>query len=130
MHARLAGAFQAGDAAGVVDTLADHVVLRVAVHAEPFEGKPTAAAIIGAVLDGVMRDIQVAESLVDGANTVTVFSTRIADHPGRADGLLLARSDVWGRIVELTVFLRPLAALQALADEMGRRLGGPMPGGA
>ena len=44
----------------------------------------------------------------------------------RADGLLLARPDESGRIADLTVFLRPLGALQALADEMGRRLGGPM----
>ena len=34
-----------------------------------------------------------------------------------------------GRISELTVFLRPLAGLAALAKEMGRRLGGPRPDG-
>jgi len=45
-------------------------------------------------------------------------------------GLLVARTEVDGdgRISELTVFLRPLG-LAALAEEMGRRLGGPRPDG-
>jgi hypothetical protein len=55
---------------------------------------------------------------------------RVAAHPGRADGLLVVRPGQDGPISDLTVFLRPLTALQALAEEMGRRMGEPRPGGA
>lgn len=58
-----------------------------------------------------------------------MFSTGVAGYPGRADGLLVLRPDDGGRISDLTVYLRPLAALAALAEEMGRRLGGPRPDG-
>jgi hypothetical protein len=59
-----------------------------------------------------------------------MFSALVAAHPGRADGLLVVRSGPDGRITDLTVFLRPLAALQALADQMGPRLSGPRPDGS
>jgi hypothetical protein len=59
------------------------------------------------------------------AAAVLMFSTRVGGHRGQSDGLLVARADGSDRISELTVFLRPLAALAALAEDMGRRLGGP-----
>jgi hypothetical protein len=59
-------------------------------------------------------------------SVVPMFSTQVAGYRGRADGLLVARADGTDRISELTVFLRPLAAL---AGEMGRRPGGPRPDG-
>jgi hypothetical protein len=61
---------------------------------------------------------------------VLIVSARVAAHPGWADGLLVVRPGQDGPISDLTVFLRPLTALQALAEEMGRRMGGPRPGGA
>lgn len=110
--------------------MADDVTLRVAVHDAPFEGLPAAAQILGAVLDGALHDIEVTGTIKgDDAVAVLMFSAQVATHPGRADALLVVRTDGSGRIGDLTVFLRPLAALQALADEMGRRLGGPRPDG-
>ncbi|MDQ2729167.1 MAG: hypothetical protein M3Y91_15215 [Actinomycetota bacterium] len=111
-------------------TMADDITLRVAVHDQPFEGAPAAAGILGLVLDGVLHHIEVVGTIGDdGEDAVLLFSAQVAGHPGRADGLFVARLGESGRIVDLTVFLRPLAALQALADEMGRRLGGPRPDG-
>jgi hypothetical protein len=104
------------------------VTLRVAVHDGAFEGRPAADQILGAVLDGAMHDITVTETRHDTA--VLMFSAQVAGYPGRGDGLLVARSGEDGLISDLTVFLRSLAALQALADEMGRRLGAPRPAGS
>ena len=88
-----------------------------------------ATQILGAVLDGALHDIEVLQTIDGHDGAVLMFSTGVAGHPGRADGLLVVRSGGDGRISDLTVFLRPLAALQALAEEMGRRLGGPRPDG-
>jgi hypothetical protein len=110
-------------------TMADDVTLRVAVHDGAFEGLPATSMILGAVLDGVLHDIKVGETITGADASVLMYTAQVAGYPGRADGLLVVRSGQDGRVSDLTVFLRPLAALQALADEMGRRLGGPMPDG-
>ena len=128
MLEQLAHALEAADAAAVVETMADDVTLRVAVHDQPFEGRPAAAQILGAVLDGVLHDIEVSETIAGDDAAVLMFTAQVAEYQG--DGLLVVRSDQAGRICDLTVFLRPLAALQALAEEMGRRLGGPPPAGS
>jgi hypothetical protein len=130
MLKQLARALEAADAAAMAETMGDDITLRVAVHDEPFEGRPAAAQILGAVLDGVLYDIKVTET-IDGHDTaVLMFSAQVAGYRGQVDGLLVVRSGGSGRMSDLTVFLRPLGALQALGDEMGRRMGGPRPEGS
>lgn len=127
---RFERALTAGDAAALAATMATDVTLRVAVHGAPFEGRAAAARILGVVLDGALHAIEVVDTIRDGGDTaVMLFSTQVAGHRDRADGALIVRLDDDHRIVDLTVFLRPLAALQALADEMGRRMDGPRPDG-
>lgn len=130
MLEQLGHALEAADAAAAVATMTEDVTLRVAVHDAPFEGAQAATQILGAVLDGTLRDVEVVD-MIDGGNAAAVlmFTAKVAGYAGRADGLLAARTDRNGQIGDLTVFLRPLAALQALAEEMGRRLGGPRPDG-
>ncbi|MBV9817296.1 MAG: nuclear transport factor 2 family protein [Solirubrobacterales bacterium] len=129
MLERLAQAFAAQDAAGVAATLADDVTLRVAVHDEPFEGAAGARQILETVLDGVLHDIAVGETIGGGDAAAVLFTAQVASRPGAADGLLVVRPADGGPIADLTVFLRPLGALQELAAEMGRRLGTPKPTG-
>ena len=123
----LAQALEAADAAAVIETMAEDVTLRVAVHDAPFEGRAAATQILAAVLDGALHDVEVIETIEGPDAAVLMFTALVAAHPGVADGLLVVRPDPSGRVSELTVFVRPLAALQALADEMGRRLGRPGP---
>ncbi len=123
MLEQLGQALAAGDVAAMVAMMADDVALRVAVYDTPFEGVQAAAQILGIVLDGVVHNIKLIDTIGgDSDAAVLLFSAQVAGYPGRADGLLVTRTDEAGRIVELTVFVRPLAALQALADEMGLRL--------
>lgn len=122
-------ALEAGDSTAAVEMLADDVVLRVAVHDQPFSGRAAAAQILSVVLDGPLHHIEVTE-IIEGVDAeVLLFRATVKGHPAPVDGLLVSRTGADGLIVDLTVFLRPLAALQALADEMGRRLGGPRPDG-
>jgi len=129
MLAQLGHALQGADAATVVGILAEDVTLHVAVHDEPICGRPAASHVLSAVLAGALHDIEVTETTEGPGPSVLMFSARVADHPGRATGLLVVRPDEDSRISDLTVFLRPLSALQALAEEMGRRLGSIRPDG-
>lgn len=130
MLERLAEAFAAQNAAGVIATLAEDVTLRVAVHDQPFAGSAAAGQILETVLDGVLHDIAVEETIEGGRDAAALlFTARVAGRAGRADGLLVVRPADGSAVTDLTVFLRPLGALQELAAEMGRRLGGPPPEG-
>ncbi|MDQ6782159.1 MAG: hypothetical protein M3063_01675 [Actinomycetota bacterium] len=129
MLERLGQALETADVAAAVATMTDDVTLRVAVHDQAFHGLSAATQILSAVLDGALQEIEVVETIKGIDASVLMFRARVADHPGQADGLLVVRSEGGSRISDLTVFLRPLDALQALADEMGRRLGGPRPDG-
>jgi hypothetical protein len=70
---------------------------------------------IGGVLDGpdVTRE-------VDG---VTFFTAQVEEHP--VDGVLVERAGADGRIAEITLMLRPLAALQAAVARITRTLAEP-----
>jgi SnoaL-like domain len=69
---------------------------------------------IGGILEGfeVKRE-------ADGA---TFFATQVEEHP--MDGVLDVDTDEDGRITEITLMLRPLAALQAAVARMARALAG------
>ena len=61
----------------------------------------------------------------DGLNVVLEFSANVGDK--QLKGIDLIRFDSAGRIVEFEVMVRPLSGLQALGQEMGRRLGQQLP---
>ena len=111
----------------MTETIADDVALRVAVHHEHFEGRPAAAQILGAVLDGVLRHIKVNEKTDGHDPALLIFSAQVAGYQGQADGRLVILPDRRGRMSDLAVFLRPHGAPQALGDEMGRRPSDPRP---
>jgi hypothetical protein len=122
MESALTRALEAADADAVLAALADDVTLRVAVHDEPFVGRDAAAFVLRTVLAGALHGIEITETFGEQPQVIG-FRARVAGYLDPADGLLLARPEADGRIADLTVYLRPLPALQALADEMGRRLG-------
>lgn len=118
---------EAGDASRVVEAVREDTILRVAVHAEPFVGRDAIALVFGHLLSGIMSDLHRGEVIADGARRVATFGVTIAGYSGTAEGLNVISLDEQGGLEEITVFLRPLAALQALSDEVGRRLGVPRP---
>lgn len=93
-------------------------------------GRPAAVQIPSIVLDGALHDIRVGETIPGDASSVLVFTAQMAGYSGGGDGLLVVRGDQGSPISELTVFIRPLPALQALSDDMGRRLARPRPEGS
>jgi hypothetical protein len=56
----------------------------------------------------------------DGWSVVLEFSAKVGER--ELKGIDLIRFDADGKIVEFEVMIRPLSGLQALGEEMGRRL--------
>ena len=57
----------------------------------------------------------------DGLNVILEFSAKVGTK--ELKGIDMIRFDEHGKIVEFEVMVRPLSGLQALGEEMGRRLG-------
>jgi hypothetical protein len=120
-------ALEAWDAGGILDALADHVVIYVAVHDAPLRGKDVAGFLFG-VLREELGEIEITDEIIEGERAVILFETSIRD--ARAQGLNVIRMDTEGAIAELTVFFRPLSALSVIAEVIGARMAerfGPMP---
>lgn len=61
----------------------------------------------------------------DGLNVVLEFSALVEDK--RVKGIDFIRFDEDGKIVDFEVMMRPLNGIQALGQEMAKRLGGELP---
>jgi len=98
-----------------------------ATFRSPMAFKPYASAkavnLILATVIGVFEAFAYHRELAtdDGLNAVLEFSARVGDK--KLKGIDLIRFDAEGRIVDFEVMIRPLSGLQALGDEMGRRIG-------
>ena len=61
----------------------------------------------------------------DGLSVVLEFSAKVADKSVK--GIDFIRFDEDGLIVDFEVMMRPLSGVQAMAEEMGQRLGAILP---
>jgi hypothetical protein len=116
--------------ASILATLSDDVTIRVAVHDEPLLGKGTASFLFG-VLTQELTPFELTEEIVEGDKSVILFETSLRGR--RAHGLNVVKYQPDGLVGELTVFFRPLAAMQLVAevigDHMAQRFGTPPPEG-
>lgn len=107
------------DPAAIVACLSDDVTIRVAVHDEPLRGKDTAAFLFG-VLTQELTPIQLVDEILEGEKSVVLFETSLRGE--RAHGLNVVVYQHDGLVGELTVFFRPLAALELVAEVIGRHM--------
>ena len=124
--------FRAGVEAGDVETalgaLAENVVLHSPVTFKPFEGRAAVAHVLRTVFE-VFEDFRYTDQLEDRDAAALIFNARVGDR--KLDGLDLLRFDGDGKVRELSVMVRPMSGLNALAEAMGRefeRLGITPPG--
>lgn len=73
-----------------MSALADDVVIRVAVHDAPMEGKQVADFLFG-VLSEELGDVSVTEEIIEGDKAVVLFETSIQDQ--KAQGLNVLQFD-------------------------------------
>jgi hypothetical protein len=112
-------ALAAFDQARILASLSDDVTIRVAVHDEPLRGKDTAAFLF-AVLTHELTRFELVEEMVEGDRSVVLFETSLRGE--RAHGLNVIAYEPDGLVGELTVFFRPLAALQLVAEVIGGQM--------
>lgn len=100
--------------------LAPDVVLHSPVTFAPYAGKETVGRLLRLVSEALDGWRCVTE--VQGPDGVTgfVFRARVGDR--ELEGLDLLRLDADGLIVELTVMIRPLSGLIALAQAIGPKV--------
>jgi hypothetical protein len=109
------------DLSRLPELLHPHAVFRSPMAYKPYEGAAAVNLILNTVLQ-VFEDFRYQRELAssEGTDVVLEFSARVGDR--ELKGIDMIRFDEAGRIVEFEVMIRPMSGLQALGDEMKRRL--------
>jgi hypothetical protein len=105
----------------MLSLLAEDVVFRSPVAFKPYEGRAAVAPILRAVLE-VYEDFRYVREIgaPDAVDHALVFRATIGGR--EVEGSDFLHADENGSITELTVMVRPLSAVVALAEAMGARL--------
>lgn len=115
------GLLQQADLSTLPVLLHPQAVFRSPMAFKPYAGAPMVALILNTV-SKVFVDFAYHRELVsaDGLSVVLEFSAKVGDR--ELKGIDMIRFDEAGKIVEFEVMIRPMSGLQALGEEMGRRL--------
>jgi hypothetical protein len=111
-----------GNLSALPELLDAQAVFRSPMAHTPYPGAPVVSMILNTVFE-VFEDFHYHRELAtaDGLNVVLEFSAKVGAK--ELKGIDMIRFDEHGKIVEFEVMVRPLSGLQALGEEMGRRLG-------
>ncbi|MGY1892237.1 polyketide cyclase [Pseudomonas asplenii] len=111
-----------GNLSALPQLLDTNAVFRSPMAHTPYPGAPVVSMILNTVFD-VFEDFKYHRELAtaDGLNVILEFSAKVGTK--ELKGIDMIRFDENGKIVEFEVMVRPLSGLQALGEEMGRRLG-------
>lgn len=115
------GLMQNNDLRELPQLLHPQAVFRSPMAYKPYAGAPMVSLILNTVSQ-VFVDFVYHRELVsaDGLSVVLEFSAKVGER--ELKGIDMVRFDEDGKIVEFEVMIRPMSGLQALGDEMGRRL--------
>jgi hypothetical protein len=122
-RAAIEAGINAGDRealAGAVEaTLAEEIVFNSPVVFRPYQGREAVMAVLRAVFD-VLEDFRYDEEFEAGDRHALIFRARVGDR--EVQGLDLLGLDDDGKVSELTVMVRPMSGMLALAEAMKARL--------
>jgi hypothetical protein len=115
------GLMQTNDLSALPELLHPQAVFRSPMAYKPYAGASMVSLILNTV-SKVFVDFSYHRELVsaDGLNVVLEFSAKVNGR--ELKGIDMIRFDESGKIVEFEVMIRPISGLQALGEEMGRRL--------
>ncbi|MGH8385104.1 MAG: nuclear transport factor 2 family protein [Pseudomonas sp.] len=113
---------RSGDLNALPELLDPQAVFRSPMAHTPYPGAPVVSMILNTV-SKVFEDFTYHRELAtaDGLNVILEFSAKVGEK--QLKGIDMIRFNEQGKIVEFEVMVRPLSGLQALGEEMGRRLG-------
>jgi hypothetical protein len=112
-------AIEAGDDDAALATLAPNVVFRSPAVYKPYEGRDTVAALLK-VVARTFENFRYTTEWRDGSTTILCFEANVGDRELQGIDILEGRDD--GLVERLTVMVRPLSGLQALAEAVAARL--------
>jgi hypothetical protein len=122
MRHPFAEAVLAGGHDAALATLADDVVFRSPAVYKPYHGREQVAAILRLVAT-VFEDFRYTAEWQDGATTVLFFEANVGERELQGIDILEENGD--GLVERLTVMIRPLSGLQAVAAAMSARIAAP-----
>lgn len=122
---RFRTAVEAGHVDGMVELLAPTVVFNSPVTFKPYRGAENVAVVLRGVFE-VFKDFRYVDELEGEEFHGLVFQARVGEREITGIDLIQATTD--GRIAELTVMVRPLSGVIALAEAMGPKVAGLVAG--
>ena len=112
-------AAEAKDLGRMTEVLCEDVVLHSPILFRGFEGRD----VVGQVLTHVaatLEDLTYTDELTEGNTVCLRFQARVGDR--ELEGIDFLELDADGKVAELTVFMRPLSAINAFNERMKARL--------
>ena len=107
------------DFSAIDELFAEEVVFRSPVVFKPYEGRDAIAMLLGAVAQ-VFEDFRYTDQVETGDSAALAFSARVGDR--QLDGIDFLEFDDDGRVRRMTVFVRPMSGVNALAEAMAKKL--------
>jgi hypothetical protein len=107
------------DLDGMAAALHPDVVFRSPAVFKPYEGREATMALLAHVIE-VLEDFRYVDELHGDGSAGLVFAAHVGDKT--LDGWDYLQVDADGLVTELTVMIRPLSGLIAVATAMGERL--------
>jgi len=112
-------AMESADMDAIASVLAADIVFRSPVAHRPYAGRDAVLPILRAVID-VFEGLRYTDRIESPNRTVLFFAARVGSR--EVEGIDALRLDAEGKVRELVVMIRPLSALNAVAEEIGRHL--------
>jgi hypothetical protein len=107
------------------ETLAEDVVLHSPILFKGFEGRDMSLVVLSNVIE-VFEDFRYLDEVHGDGTVVLRFAAKV-DGKFEIEGVDYLTLDADGRVTDLTVFLRPLKAVNAFNEQMSARLGAAPP---
>jgi hypothetical protein len=104
----------------LAETLREDVELHSPVLFRGFEGREMVTAVLTHVA-ATLEDLTYTDELREAGTVALRFKARVGDR--ELEGIDFLELDEEGRVAVLTVFMRPLSALNAFNEQMMQRLG-------
>lgn len=107
------------DLALMTETLREDVVLHSPILFRGFEGRDVVIAVLTEVA-ATLEDFRYTDELREGDTVALRFKARVGDR--ELEGIDFLELDPEGNVAELTVFMRPMSALNRFNERMTERL--------
>lgn len=112
---RFRAAAESKDFSAIDELFAEQVTFRSPVVYSPYEGREALGFLLGNVTQ-VFEDFRYTDQVETGDTAVLVFEARVGDRD--LNGVDILRFDADDRITEMTVMVRPMSGVNALAEAM------------